>query len=200
MQILKEEVRQNILNCSRQMFLESGYEKTSMRMIAKQSGITVGNIYNYYQNKEELFDAIVGDTYKKLVKMINVEIATDLKTNSEEFHALRSDIVDQLMEILLNHQEDMLILLSGSKGTKYESVESDFIELIAKRLLQESTLRIKNKRAEINMDYLSYVTARGFYMALVDTIVYFDDEEELKKHMSFVFDFYFEDLFVRIKE
>jgi AcrR family transcriptional regulator len=41
------------------VFIRQGYHGTSMRDIAKISGVSLGNIYNYYSTKEALFQRIV---------------------------------------------------------------------------------------------------------------------------------------------
>ena len=55
MQVLKEDIRSRILTVARQQFERNGYSKTSMREIAVLAGVGVGNIYNYFTNKDELF-------------------------------------------------------------------------------------------------------------------------------------------------
>lgn len=55
MQVLKEDIRSRILTVARQQFERKGYVKTSMREIAGLAGVGVGNIYNYFTNKDELF-------------------------------------------------------------------------------------------------------------------------------------------------
>ena len=55
MQVLKEDIRGRILTIARQQFEKKGYSKTSMREIAELAGVGVGNIYNYFTNKDELF-------------------------------------------------------------------------------------------------------------------------------------------------
>ena len=51
MQVLKDEVRANILSAAKKLFYERGYNNASIRGIAKNSGITVGNVYRYFENK-----------------------------------------------------------------------------------------------------------------------------------------------------
>jgi AcrR family transcriptional regulator len=41
------------------MFIRQGYHGTSIRQIAGVSKVSLGNIYNYYPNKEDLFQHIV---------------------------------------------------------------------------------------------------------------------------------------------
>ena len=71
MQVLKEDIRDRILAIARQQFAQNGYSKTSMREIAGLAGVGVGNIYNYFVNKDELFREVVRPVLYALEAMIN---------------------------------------------------------------------------------------------------------------------------------
>ena len=64
MQTKKEEIRQEILLAAENEFYKRGYRDASMRTIARKANTTLGNIYNYFENKEALLDAVIGDTRK----------------------------------------------------------------------------------------------------------------------------------------
>ena len=53
--------REAIVDAARQVFFESGYTATSMSSIAARLGGCKGTLYNYFGNKEELFEALVRD-------------------------------------------------------------------------------------------------------------------------------------------
>lgn len=50
---------QNIMQTALELFAREGYHTTSMSKIAKAAGISKGLIYNYFDSKEGLLDAIV---------------------------------------------------------------------------------------------------------------------------------------------
>jgi len=54
-QVKKEAVREAILTAAFRQVSENGYHRASMPAIAKEAGITAGNIYRYYPSKFELF-------------------------------------------------------------------------------------------------------------------------------------------------
>jgi AcrR family transcriptional regulator len=54
----KQEMRETILAAATQMFLEEGYDKTSIRAIADRIEYSPGTIYLYFKDKDELFYAI----------------------------------------------------------------------------------------------------------------------------------------------
>ena len=47
--------KERIIKAALGVFLERGYDRTSMREIAHQAGVTKGGIYHYFQSKEHLF-------------------------------------------------------------------------------------------------------------------------------------------------
>jgi AcrR family transcriptional regulator len=51
---LVEERRQQIADGAVRLFIESGYERTSMREIAEACEMSVGNMYNYVKSKEDV--------------------------------------------------------------------------------------------------------------------------------------------------
>ncbi len=48
------ESREKIIKAAIKLFSQSGYNGTTMRMIAKEAGISIGGLYLYFKNKEEL--------------------------------------------------------------------------------------------------------------------------------------------------
>ena len=61
-----EETKKNILEAARTVFVEHGYAQASMRIIAREAGISVGALYLYFRNKEELHLTFVQDWMKQL--------------------------------------------------------------------------------------------------------------------------------------
>ena len=50
----REEVRNKIINISRRLFLEQGYENTTVRQVLKKSRLSTGSLYHFFKNKEEI--------------------------------------------------------------------------------------------------------------------------------------------------
>ena len=51
--------RRQIVDGARRVFLAQGYDGASMGEIARAAGVSKGTLYVYFENKEQLFDAIV---------------------------------------------------------------------------------------------------------------------------------------------
>src|SRR4030081_694669 len=52
--------RRQIIEGARRVFLAQGFDAASMGEIARAAGVSKGTLYVYFENKERLFDAIVG--------------------------------------------------------------------------------------------------------------------------------------------
>lgn len=67
------EMRQRIIDAAIQMFLEEGYEKTSIRNIAEKIEYSPATIYLYYKDKDELLYDVQGQAFDKLYQTFRDE-------------------------------------------------------------------------------------------------------------------------------
>ncbi|MRG86023.1 TetR/AcrR family transcriptional regulator [Salinibacillus xinjiangensis] len=51
--------RADILNAATNVFMEKGYENTTMKHIMEAAGVSRGGLYQYFANKEDLFEALL---------------------------------------------------------------------------------------------------------------------------------------------
>jgi AcrR family transcriptional regulator len=66
----KQDLRQEILDAARELFVRDGYEAVSMRKIADQIEYSPTTIYLHFRDKSELFDCLAADTFGKLLKKL----------------------------------------------------------------------------------------------------------------------------------
>ena len=58
--------RKNILNCARKVFARAGYVTLRMSDVAEESGVSMGALYRYFQNKDDLFVNLIGDIHEQM--------------------------------------------------------------------------------------------------------------------------------------
>ena len=73
----KQELRQEILDAARALFVEQGYEAVSMRRIADRIEYSPTTIYLYFRDKAELFDCLCTETFEKLIRELETTAHTD---------------------------------------------------------------------------------------------------------------------------
>ncbi|HUH95941.1 MAG TPA: TetR/AcrR family transcriptional regulator [Anaerolineales bacterium] len=68
----RERTRRTIEQAAYELFLEQGFNATSMRQIAGRAGLALGGIYNHYASKEEIFRAIILERhpYKQILPLV----------------------------------------------------------------------------------------------------------------------------------
>jgi AcrR family transcriptional regulator len=60
-----EQTKALILNSALDLLQEHGYEKTTMRAIARRAGVSLGNAYHYFGSKEHLIQAFYQRTHEE---------------------------------------------------------------------------------------------------------------------------------------
>ena len=64
-----------VMAAARDEFMESGFEKASMRSIAGRCGMTAAGIYRHCRDKEDLFDQLVVPAVERIEKWQESHVA-----------------------------------------------------------------------------------------------------------------------------
>ncbi len=72
-----DETRCRILEESIKLFLEQGYDKTTVRQIILKAGILNGSLYNIYKSKDEIFIDIAGVAFSEASELMDEIIGPD---------------------------------------------------------------------------------------------------------------------------
>jgi len=109
----KDEVREQLIQAARQVFVRFGYKKTALDDIARESRKGKSTIYYYFKSKDEIFKAVIDaeaeiraktidgqismleDPQLKLKTYIYVRMLT-LKKVGNYYEAIKNDLLDNL--------------------------------------------------------------------------------------------------------
>jgi len=87
----KENLRQEILDAARQLFVKNGFENVSMRQIAEKIEYSPTTIYLYFKDKDELFQSLCEETFTKLeheleaIKAAGLDPVLSLRKGAEAY-------------------------------------------------------------------------------------------------------------------
>ncbi len=70
----KENRRLEILRAARELFIQRGYENTTLEDIAHHAEFGKGTIYNYFSSKDELFDGILVQLMDEITGIIETSM------------------------------------------------------------------------------------------------------------------------------
>lgn len=57
------QVRQQIIDSARQLFLQQGFDATTMRQIGQAASVTTGSLYHFFEHKDAIFLEIVREVF-----------------------------------------------------------------------------------------------------------------------------------------
>jgi AcrR family transcriptional regulator len=87
-QAAKVRTRQKVLDAARQLFAERGYEPATIRDIAKGAGMSTGAVFANFQDKAELFEAVLATDMVKLAETMKAAAAAEGSTRARLLAAL----------------------------------------------------------------------------------------------------------------
>lgn len=180
--------RENLLACAKQEFLEKGYMKASLRSICKKANVTTGALYFFFENKEDLFSALVEGTLNGLKELIAshlcMEMDTDAQTATEGDASEDIQAAKQILHYLYQHYDVVLLLLTKSQGSAYENITDSFVEVMENHynMLME---QIHEKTGVPGMDkYFRHWMAHMQIDAFTHLLTHVKDEEEAVRCME----------------
>lgn len=120
-QILKEDVKQDIISAAIYEIDKNGLEKTNMRNIAANAKVTVGNVYRYFKSKDDLINSIVKPTIDEINKALLDASNQQLKlygnvTNSltvDEVKIIIDKFIDEMIVVYDKYPQVMKIILKN---------------------------------------------------------------------------------------
>jgi len=188
MQYIKDVLHESILTEAEREFFEKGYINASLRQIAKRSGMTIGNLYHYFDSKEALFNELVKNEHEAFIYMLNHhsenEFALDARGSADikVWKGFLRTFLTQLKPIFTNR---FLIMLDRSAGTSYENTKGEFVKFVSAHFLEHieyTSMFSSTKFAEL--------ISRQLIDGIMNVIRSVPDENERLDMMTDLFLFY----------
>ncbi len=182
MQYLKKEIRESIIAAAIDEFKEHGYADASIRNIANNAEISLGNIYRYFANKEALYFAVINPFLSSIKQVIEQEIvfeSSDMRQAS-----------DILVKFLVEHSDELLIIRKGN-SVHYEAFIDYLVQSISskiKEMMKSSFPEIDDK---IKNESFYNAVAEGFLTSLFKVLSKDAPLEVQKRNVSELITFYF---------
>ncbi len=184
-QIKKEEIDQRIRKVARDLFLDLGYQKVSMRRIASQCQVSVSNLYTYYRKKEDLFDALAEPVLSDLQEMGLDRIPQEWRTSPPAFKEDLDRITGQMVAYIWANQEALRLLFHKAEGSHRGDFRQDLITRFVRmeQKAAEEKGRLEHFSIEISPQMVEGICS--LYIHAIDTFLREKQgEEQLKDHIK----------------
>ena len=186
--IMKQDVeykkRELLIEAAKKEFLEKGYNKASLRTICSKAGVTTGALYFFFENKAELFAAIVDEPLKGLKKLVATHFKEDSMYMSNiaslsEIELDHSDESDMFIEYIYDYRDNFMLILNSSENTVYENCVDEFVDM-----LEKATPKMLSGMKGYTCDeYMSHWMSHLTIDAFINVIKHVEDREEAKRRM-----------------
>ena len=172
------ETRKKILEVSKNLFLEKGFDNTSIQdIIDGLGGLTKGVIYHHFESKDEILQSIVSENNQEILNY-NWRGDTALKKIQNSL----MDAFSNLKYQRLVYSVSIMLRSPRLLGEQYLSLFSDFLPEIRKRVyegVKDESIKTEYPEELADLIVLTLDVWIGFQISVFSV-------EELKRKMNFI--------------
>lgn len=111
--------------------MEHGYEKSTTNRIAERAGYSVGTVYQYFDNKEDVYAEVIDQTLDALLQAAaNSPIKATLKQTLQQFIARILQRFEQNPALI----QALEALLAGQFRAKRNAVQESIVDSVTRLL------------------------------------------------------------------
>lgn len=191
MQYLKDEVRNKIVKEALKEFRQFGYKATSIRSIAKNSNTSVGNMYKYFNSKEDLYENLIGTVYYRLIDYINQFDKVELNDKAE---LIFYELMEKIMEIFNESSIEIAILLNKSDGSKYENCKKTFIDFVTRIVTEKMKYELYVEGKRLKDNFVIYLISYSLVESIAIILEKRADGAEVRKLILNMIDIFYTDI------
>lgn len=188
MQIQKNDTHRIILQTARCEFLLHGFKGASMRRIAKASGVTLSNIYNYFGSKDAIFRAVLHPLLKAFNYLLESYNGEDyLTTGIFTVKSYQRKMKEDFLVIIEGYREELKLLLFRSSGSSLENFRDTFTDRQTRTAIQYME-RMKAEYPRLRSDVSAFFihTVSSWWLTVLCEIISHDElsGEEMEQFLS----------------
>ncbi|MGP1481477.1 MAG: TetR/AcrR family transcriptional regulator [Hoylesella enoeca] len=150
MQVQKADIRTLILSVARDEFIRHGVKNTSIRTISQLSGVAVGNIYNYFKNKDDILKTVLAPLLQTFESyLIQSQSQTYITVDLFEYDRYFDMMKKQVDSLIKPYREELHLLLTNTAGTSLQN----YLDIFTQRMMDSGLQYIqtmKRKYPHIN--------------------------------------------------
>lgn len=188
------EKREKLIESAKTEFLEKGYAKASLRKICANAGVTTGALYFFFEDKEDIFGAIVEKPLAELLGIVNAHFSQDESYLDE--HESYSHVHgghDEFAQILIHHlytnYDAFILLLTKSEGTCYHGAADrvvSLVELHSRRVISKLTDSMEGMKVN---DYIVHWLTHIMIDSFIHLLIHEKNEKMAVSRMRRIMDY-----------
>lgn len=189
-----DDTHQKILESGMKMFLRNGFERTNLRDMCADAGITTGSFYRHFETKEDLFTFFVQPAIDEIRKVFaDAEPVCREAVDTGNIKSLWSVMdADKFLDYIYRNFDALKLLLKCSDGTKYSDFLNEIVSLEADISLRSLTAA-KDRgliRAELPSAEEMHLLCHAYVSSLFEAVMHGFSRQEMESYIHTVVTFF----------
>lgn len=189
-----KETKERLLESALAEFSEKGYMKASLRKICAGAGVTTGALYFFFNDKEDLFAAIVEQPFNELKKLLLEHFAAEHEIPLSEMYKHIENGHDALSSALIHHlytnRNPFMLLLTKAQDTRFERCVDEMADMIDKAFRSMARVMARQLPDKRVNSYMLHWLSHMIVDAFVHLITHEPNEKKAVKTMTRIMNFF----------
>ena len=164
-----------------------------MRKIAKKAKINVSNLYNYFRNKEELFQAVSDPVHLHIDNLFKrlIEYETEGSISDEQFVArLAKHAATEIGELIKKHRDQFLLIMDGSGGTKYANYKRMIISAMEAHFREHLESTGPKRKGPLKSEFIMHIIATNLMEGFLEITRHYEDDEWVDENINALLEYH----------
>ncbi|MDR2461434.1 MAG: TetR/AcrR family transcriptional regulator [Deltaproteobacteria bacterium] len=191
----KDKTILKIKSSAKAEFLEKGFERASLRVIAKNAGVTTGALYAHFQGKSSLFESIVSPVKDELMEMFKTgqdeHFALIERGQTDRSLELSTAKLHVFMDYIYGHFDEFRLLVTGAEGSTLAGFIHQLVDLDVEKTL-EYINAVKRKGYSVSPidPVILNILTNAYFTAVFETVVRNITREQADIYIKSIADFF----------
>ncbi len=153
-----------------------------MAALARRAGVSTGNIYRYFADKDALFTAVLPDEFAaRLLRLLQRRVSALVR--ADDLSALDDDAqarAEELLGFWIEHRLQVVTLLDRAHGSRHEG----FCDQFVRELVRASKAKLRHgsrRRLPREVDFLLEQIFRNTVRSIVAILENHPDERDIRR-------------------
>lgn len=182
------DTKELILESAQKEFLENGFNKATLRNIAKNAGLTTGAIYFFFKNKEDLFIKLIQKPLNELEILMNEHFEDEKRNAENSFTTSESEdinVAKEIINIMKKNKNIMNIIFKNRENPYVISSMDKMVERGEKQI--KEYFSIFNIEIELSVcHWISHIQMERFIYIFEHCLNTEDIDRELELMIKFM--------------
>ena len=189
-----DDTQRRILDSGLKMFLNNGYERTNLRDLCADAGITTGSFYRHFASKEDLFSYFAEPAVDE-IKQDFADAEPLCREAVESGNVRRLWMImdaDRLLDYIYRNFDRLKLLLKCADGTKYSDFLNDVVCMetdISLRYLHMAK-ELGHITEELPSEQEMHMLCHAYISSVFEAVAHDLSREDMEKYIHTIVTFF----------